>query len=225
MQALSLWLIINPAPPVVSHTYLCLQLYGMTITPSTWAEAEEEGIKGNLEKEEPRAPVIFVQSTWNRGSETQINTVRVNAGDSVWAMPFLYCQLSGHAACRSHHWLPLIITIMNVEAWIHKCYCKNSLQADWKEQHDCCLLYIHIRRVRFWYLAHNGYYSIILPSFYLRISERGELMMTENSERTEFILCTHEFPKLVYLFKCWDIASRLHRTFLQLPCQCFSKCK
>lgn len=122
MQALSLWLIINPAPPVVCHTYLCLQLYGMTITPSTQAEAE--GIKGNLEREEPRAPVIFVQSTWNRGSETQINTVRVNAGDSVWAMPFLYCQLSGHTACRSHHWLPLIITIMNVEAWIHKCYCK-----------------------------------------------------------------------------------------------------
>lgn len=53
------------------------------------------------------------------GMNTQINRVWANAGHSVWAMPFLWCQLSGHIACRSHHRLPPVITIMNVESRTH----------------------------------------------------------------------------------------------------------
>lgn len=62
------------------------------------------------------------------GTNTQINRVWVNAGHGAWAMPFLWCQLTGHIACRSHLRLPPIITIMNVESWKHTHTHKRLLQ-------------------------------------------------------------------------------------------------
>lgn len=87
------------------------------------------------------------------GVETGEHRALVKEGRGGWAVPFLCCQLGGHAAGRSHHWLPRIITRMNLTQTHRHTQARYSQRrtTPWqieKDSSDCCLLRRHIRQER-----------------------------------------------------------------------------
>lgn len=120
--------------------------------------------KGGREREEDfeiegqKAWVIFVSNACRRGALTQINRgtqthadnrVSVNASPRLVGRALLWRQLSGHTACRSHRWLPWIITIMNVKGRTHRPLQKIAHDCSQDNHTDCRLLEINMRLVRF----------------------------------------------------------------------------
>ena len=232
MWGLSLRLIVPPPVclRVETEGRLRSQLQSPDITPGTQTQTQT---RGREKKQKNTELELYLENVFIRDTNTHTHTHTQrqhsdDAGHSAWAMPFLWRQLSGHTACRSHRWLPWIITIMNVKATKthrHKTFffffffflkAQERIQ---KNNSDWCLRYIrHVKWTR--HLTDVLFHFVLLVVSGLKLLLLMIMMMEKLLEYYIYIV-----PNLVSPLNCCSITSGHYRTCLRLPCQCFSKCK